>query len=318
MRAFLDKLFGNSNKTPSSEPVTQPIGQSAVVTAPLDMDTDELTLNAVDQPITPPPTGKPLELPQFIAGCGQSVGKQRDHNEDALFTLTTNLVSDTTQLPFGLYMIADGMGGHQHGEIASGLAVRAMANHVVSKLYMPLFGLTGEQTEESLQEIMLAGVLEAHRSIMKDAMGGGTTLTAALIMGNQMTVTHMGDSRAYVIYQDGRMQAITHDHSLVMRLQELGQITAEEASVHPQRNVLYRALGQGEPFEPDISTFPLPRAGYLLICSDGLWGVVPERELFNIITTSPNPHQACQGMIDAANEAGGPDNISAILVKLPD
>jgi len=315
--SLLDKLFGK--KSQPSAPAQQPVSQSAVTTAPLHMDTEELNADIVgpDAP-TPHPTEKHLDLPQFIVGCGQSVGKQRDHNEDALYTLTTNLISDTTQLPFGLYIIADGMGGHQHGEIASGVSVRAMATHVVKKLYMPLFGLSGEQGEESLQEIMQAGVLEAHRAIIKDAMGGGTTLTAVLLMGNQMTVTHVGDSRAYAIYPDGRMEILTHDHSLVKRLQELGQITAEEAAIHPQRNVLYRALGQGELFEPDVNTFLVPRSGYLLICSDGLWGVVPERELFNIITTAPNPQMACQTMIDAANEAGGPDNISAILVKLPD
>jgi protein phosphatase len=259
-----------------------------------------------------------LELPQFIVGCGHSVGKLRDHNEDALFTLTTNLVSDTTQLPFGLYIIADGMGGHQHGEVASGVCVRAMANYVIRKLYMQLFGLSSDQSEESLQEIMQSGALDAHRSILKDAQGGGTTMTAVLLLGNQMTITHVGDSRAYLIHSDGKMQVITHDHSLVKRLEELGHITSEEAASHPQRNVLYRALGQGEPIDPDILTLQIPKAGYLLICSDGLWGVVPEGEVFNIVATSSDPQQACQLLIEAANAAGGPDNISVIVVRLPD
>ena len=87
--------------------------------------------------------------------------------------------------------------------------------------------------------------------------------------------------------------------------------------MHPQRNVLYRALGQGEPFDPDVATFPMPHEAYLLLCSDGLWGVVSEREIFNLVTTSPDPQQACQALIDAANAAGGPDNISVILVQLP-
>jgi serine/threonine protein phosphatase PrpC len=136
-------------------------------------------------------------------------------------------------------------------------------------------------------------------------------------MGDQITLTHVGDSRAYSIHPDGRMQVLTRDHSLVRRLEELGQLTAEEAAQHPQRNVLYRALGQGDPFEPDISTFPLPKSGHLLLCSDGLWNVVPELDILHIIRTNPDPQQACQKMIDAANTAGGPDNISAILVCLP-
>lgn len=259
-----------------------------------------------------------IELPQFVVGCGHSVGKLRDQNEDAFFTLTTNLVSDTTQLPFGLYMVADGMGGHQHGEVASGVCVRAMANYVVRKLYIQLFGLENNSSDETLQEIMLSGALEAHQSIQKEAQGGGTTLTAALLLGNQMTIAHIGDSRAYLIHSDGKMQLITHDHTLVKRLEELGHITSEEAASHPQRNVLYRALGQGEPVEPDIATIPIPKSGYLIICSDGLWGVVSEGEMFNIIATSPDPQQACQLLIEAANNAGGPDNISVIVVHMPD
>jgi len=113
------------------------------------------------------------------------------------------------------------------------------------------------------------------------------------------------------------MDVLTRDHSLVKRLVELGQITPEEAAIHPKRNVLYRALGQGEPFEPDVHSATAPNAGYLLICSDGLWGVVPETEMFRLITSAESPQQACQNLVIAANEAGGPDNITAILVRMP-
>ncbi len=265
-----------------------------------------------------PPCDNQLELPQLIAGCGQSVGKQRDHNEDALFTLTTMLASDTTQIPFGLYIVADGMGGHQHGEVASGVAVRALASYVTSRLYLPLFSLIPEPPSDSLQEIMQDGILEAHRAILKHAPGGGTTLTAVMIMGSQMTIAHVGDSRAYTVHPDGYMQVLTRDHSLVKRLEELGQITSDEAAVHPQRNVLYRALGQGEPFEPDIGTFPLTHSGCLLICSDGLWGTVSDKDMAKIVLANPSPQIACQKLLDSANETGGPDNITAVLVKMPD
>lgn len=315
MTSFIKRLFKAINQeppAPSTEVIkTAPLSPESIDGEILQLSGNRLT-TAVKQGVLK------LDLPQFVVGCGHSVGKLRDHNEDALFTLTTNLVSDTTQLPFGLYIIADGMGGHQHGEVASGVSVRAMANYVVRKLYMQLFGLSSDPTDESLQEIMQSGALEAHRSILKDAQGGGTTLTAVLLLGNQMTITHVGDSRAYLIHSDGKMQVITHDHSLVKRLEELGHITSEEAASHPQRNVLYRALGQGEPIEPDISTIQIPKSGYLLICSDGLWGVVPEGEIFNIIATSSDPQQACQLLIEAANTAGGPDNISVIVVRMPD
>jgi serine/threonine protein phosphatase PrpC len=311
--SLFKKLFGK--KLPSPESITP----ENIETAPLKIDIDELASLSADNKSKKDAGKKPqLDLPQLIVGVSQSVGKQRDHNEDALFTLTTNLASGENHIQFGFYIIADGMGGHEHGEVASGVSVRAMASYVVHKLYLPLFGISGDQADESIQEIMQEGVFQAHRVILKEASGGGTTLTAALILGDQMTITHVGDSRAYIIYPDGRMQTLTHDHTLVKRLEELGQISAEEAAIHPQRNVLYRALGQGEPFEPDIATFPVPRGSHLLMCSDGLWGVVSERELFNTVSTSPNPQLACQSLIDAANSAGGPDNISVVIVRLPE
>ncbi len=290
------------------------------------MKTDkEATIPVMQKPAIPNPAeaasalvSKRTESIQIVAACGQSVGQQRDHNEDALFTLTTSLFSDTRQIPFGLYIVADGMGGHQHGEQASATAIRVMAGHLIRKVYMPLFSLTVKPPEQSLQEMMQDGVLEAHRAISKQAIGGGTTLTATLVVGDQMTIAHVGDSRAYALHPNGTMELLTHDHSLVKRLEELGQITAEEAASHPQRNVLYRALGQGEPFDPDIVTAPIPHGGYLLLCSDGLWGVVEQESISAMILSSPSPQQACMQLIDAANLAGGPDNISVIVARMPD
>jgi protein phosphatase len=258
-----------------------------------------------------------LQPTQLIVGIGHSVGMQRDHNEDALFTLTTTLVSNSHQVPFGLYIVADGMGGHQHGELASEVAIRAMAGHLVRSLYSPLFSLPAANPEESIQEIMQKGVQIAHRAVVKQTPGGGTTLTCVLILGDQMTIAHVGDSRVYFFYPDGRTEQLTRDHSLVKRLVELGQITTDEAAVHPQRNVLYRALGQGEPVDAEITSARLPESGHLLICSDGLWGTVEEKALLSFINSEPSPAKACQNMVQAANNAGGPDNISAILIRMP-
>jgi serine/threonine protein phosphatase PrpC len=315
MNGFFKKLFGKGKSTQPAEvetadsEATKP-GLTAPPTMPLKEPIDpELKLSADELP---------TDIHYLVAGCAQSVGKQRDHNEDALFSLTTMLSSDTAQIPFGLYMVADGMGGHQHGDIASSTAVRAMAGYILRKLYLPMLDLSQGPPSEPLQEIMQNGLFEAHKVIPKYAPGGGTTMTAVLIMGSQITIAHVGDSRAYAVYADGHMQVLTRDHSLVKRLEELGQLTAEEAAQHPQRNVLYRALGQVEPFEPDITTFPLHHPGYLFICSDGLWGVVAEREIYRLIATNPIPEQACIKLVDAANAAGGPDNITAILVRMPD
>ena len=305
-------IFKKIFKSDDPEPQTSP---DKVDTTPLKKST-EGTPTASDQTLAGSPK-RQLELPQFTVGCGQSTGRLRDKNEDALFSLTTNIVADSTRIPVGLYIIADGMGGHQHGEIASGVTVRTVANHIILHLYLPLLGLAGTRPADSFQEIMLAGVQDAQRAITKDAVGGGTTLTAAFLYGDKISIIHVGDSRAY-LYTDQHLELLTHDHSLVKRLEELGQITSEEAASHPQRNVLYRALGQGEPFEPDFNNISLPKSSILMLCSDGLWGVVNEAEIIRIIQTIPDPQQACQLLVDAANTAGGPDNISVIIVKVPE
>jgi serine/threonine protein phosphatase PrpC len=307
---FLQKLFGRE-KHSQADAEQRPASET-------DIDTQPLPAKTAPFLASPETTPDRLEPPQLVVGLGQSAGQQRDHNEDALFSLTTTMVSDTNQVPFGLYIVADGMGGHKHGEMASGIAVRALAGHVIRNLYAPLFSLPSETPDQSLQEIMQEGVQLAHNTILTQTPGGGTTLTAALILGDQLTIAHVGDSRAYLVRADGSMQALTRDHSLVRRLEELGQITREEAAVHPQRNVLYRALGQGDPFDAEVATSPLPHPGHLLICSDGLWGVISEAEISKSISEAASPEVACQKMVAAANRAGGPDNITAILVRLPD
>lgn len=321
MENFFKKLFGKdsqNSKDHSESAVKASTDQDTIpsTTPHASLETKPLSDSDLELP--------PLqvqnirnEVPQFEAACGQSVGMQRDHNEDGMFTLSSILICDSTQIPFGLYLVADGMGGHEYGEVASGIAIRAFVSHVLKKLYSPLFSLNGNPPDESLQEIMERGVYEAHKAIIKEVAGGGTTLTAVLLMGGQLTISHVGDSRAYLMHPDGRMQILTRDHSLVKRLEELGQITTAEAAIHPQRNVLYRALGQAEPFAPDIQTIPIPNATHLLLCSDGLWGVVDDREIFNTLTTTPNLQEACQKLINSANQAGGPDNISVIIVQLP-
>ncbi len=267
MKKLFDSIFGQKTEQNLDIP-----------TRPLPQETTQVT-----------PKKSHLEPPQLIVGCAQSVGRQRDHNEDALFTLTTTLTSDYGNVPFGLYIVADGMGGHQHGEVASGIAIRVVAGMVVRKLYTTLLSLKHSPPEQSLLEIMQEGVLEAHRTITRQVPGGGTTMTAVLILGNQMTVAHVGDSRAYAISQNDAMTVLTRDHSLVKRLVELGRITTDEAAIHPQKNVLYRALGQGEPFDPDLNTMQLPDSGYILLCSDGLWGVVPDEDIHRLVLDAQNP-----------------------------
>lgn len=303
MTSIFDKLFGKKSPavSASAETPTIPIIERPASAAPA----------TVSEKIH-------LDLPQPNVGCAQSVGKQREHNEDSLLAINTLLTGNGEYIPFGLYIVADGMGGHKHGEIASGLAVRTVANQVVQKVLLSLLSPKSERPSDSMQEILESGLQEAHRMVMKEAPGAGTTLTAVLILDKQMLVAHVGDSRLYAISLEGEINAITRDHSLVMRMMELGQLSEQDAAIHPQRNVLYRALGQGEAFSPDITTSPLPDSGYLLLCSDGLWGVVPPAEVRRLVTTNSDPRVAAQLLIDAANAAGGPDNISVILIRLPE
>ena len=256
------------------------------------------------------------ELTQLLSASGQSVGKQRELNEDSLLAITTTLGGNSGNVPFGLYIVADGMGGHQYGEVASNTAMRTFGGHIMRKFHSFLFNLPSMPLDESLQDLMSEGVSMAQDAIQRDAPGSGTTLTAALILGNQVTIAHVGDSRAYAVYPDGRFDLITRDHSLVGRLEELGQITAEEAANHPQKNVLYRALGQGEALEPDLFSVPFPKAGILMLCSDGLWGVLSEQQMHQAISDAPTLEDACQNLVNAANAAGGPDNITVILTKM--
>jgi PPM family protein phosphatase len=297
VKPFFDRLRGRKTR-----PLASPMN---VNTLPL--TGDQLTLDST--------TGVRMEPQQFISASGQSIGKQRDHNEDSLFTFSTCMGGETNTAPLGLFVVADGMGGHQFGEVASSTAVRTMANYLLKRFHTYLIN-PSEGMGDPLQEMMRAAIIEAQRAVTQAAPGSGTTLTAALVLGGQMTIGHVGDSRAYGIHTDGRVDVLTRDHSLVKRLQELGQITNEEAVIHPQRNVLYRALGQGEVLEPDIFTIPFPQPGYLLLCSDGLWSVLPDDDLCKLVTSAPNLHTACQNLIEAANNAGGPDNISAVLVQL--
>jgi serine/threonine protein phosphatase PrpC len=314
VKKFWENIFKKKTVEPAASQgvTTQPVMTidqvSEAETAPL----SEEQLNEIAA------QGQRIEPLQLISGAARNVGKSRDKNEDSIFTHTSLIGAGTASLPFGIFIVADGMGGHQYGEMASETAVRTMGSYLIDKLYSSLYGTDASPPEESLQEIMKVGITKSHKNIMEAAPGGGTTMTAVITIGTQMTLAHVGDSRAYSIYLDGRMQLLTRDHSLVKRLEELGQITAEEASIHPQKSMLYRALGQGDVPEPDIFTASLPNPGYLLICSDGLWGVLSEERIFQIISESAGPQRACQNLADAANAAGGPDNITVILVRLTD
>lgn len=300
MTGFFQRLFGNRKTNRKASSID-------IKTAPL----SEEQLAAVSR------AEAPIQPAQYLVGCALSVGIQRDHNEDSMFVLNTTLSGGDKEIPAGIFIVADGMGGHEHGEVASAVATRVMADHLLSNLHGLFTGGSMDSQSTSLQEILGSGVAAVQRAVTSEAPGGGTTLTAALALGTQVVLAHVGDSRAYLIKNSGEMHAVTQDHSLVQRLIELGELDEEEARVYPHRNVLYRAVGQVDPLHPDIHSHEFPQPGYLLLCSDGLWGVVADADIFRIIQKSETVDEACRQLVAAANLEGGPDNISVILVKFP-
>jgi len=249
-----------------------------------------------------------------VASC-QSVGCERSHNEDTLFTINCFLGGLEDPVAFGIYLVADGMGGHQSGELASNLAASGISQYLMDQVFDHFLFERRLYSKSEVTQLVDDAVSETQSLILRRVPGGGTTLTLVFALGDDLISAHVGDSRLYLISRDGTMHLKTRDHSLVKRLVDLGEITESQAGSHPHRNVLYRALGQSDPFEPDLEVFSLEPSERLLLCSDGLWGVLDQQAMTQIINQSEDLDQAVQLLVQSANEAGGPDNISAILVE---
>ncbi len=254
-------------------------------------------------------------VPLLHAAQVSDVGAIRKRNEDSCLVFSSESGGHFPLMTFGLYIVADGMGGHESGHLASKGASRAAANHILKEVYLPLLSNDEPPDQAAVQRIMEDAVQIAHKAIYNPdpEKDGGTTLTIALVLGQDLHVAHVGDSRAYCLV-DGTLEAISVDHSLVQRMQDEGQLTAEEAQHYQYRNVLLRALGQENRLEVDTYQLALPRAGKLLLCSDGLCGYVMDPELQDIMNQPVSPHMIAEQLIAAALAAGGYDNITAVVV----
>lgn len=224
-------------------------------------------------------------------GACSDVGQVRQSNEDAL------LLSDP------VFAVADGMGGARAGEVASAMAVAA------------LHGLQGD-------EQALAGAIEdvnrrIHRAAQSDAslLGMGTTITAAMLDGDALVLGHVGDSRAY-LFRAGRLQQLTDDHSLVGELVRRGTLTPAEAERHPQRSVITRALGAEGHVDIDVLRIMIEADDLILLCSDGLTGMVADPEIARLLRAGGSLEQLAQQLVTAANRAGGDDNVTAVLLRM--
>jgi len=251
------------------------------------------------------------------AGALRDVGRVRSINQDSLFSLITSLPREGNDLAMGLFIVADGMGGHHGGEIASRLAISTVAQQVLAELVVPALA---DGTTEALQPLIVGAVQHANRAIWNHAQSigsdMGTTCTVALLMGRALYIGHVGDSRAYLATPTG-LKLITNDHSTVGRLIQLGQLDPSEAREHPLRSQLYRTIGQQPEVAVDFIYQPIGDATHLLLGSDGLWGMLGDDVLLDVLEHTIWPQDACHELIARANLAGGDDNITAIVVTLP-
>ncbi len=222
-------------------------------------------------------------------------GRQRTANEDSYFARAP------------VFAVADGMGGAQAGEVASRIAAGAFEPGVEPE----------EAGEGQLEQIVQGANREIHELAQRDASraGMGTTLTAALVQDDEVSFAHVGDSRAY-LFRDGELKRLTKDHSLVEELRRQGRLTDEQAEEHPQRSIITRALGPEAEVNVDTMTFPARSGDVFLICSDGLTTMVNEEEIKRILTESRSLRAGVSNLVDAANRAGGRDNITAVAFKV--
>ena len=252
----------------------------------------------------------------LLVGYRTDVGQERSLNEDSLLTITITPTYRSVGMPTGLFVVADGMGGHEAGDVASRLAVQTIAQRAVSEVLAP--AAAGE-SPPAARQWLTAATQAANQAVYDHRRAAGTdmgdTLVMALFAGDSATIANAGDSRAYLLKQDG-IARITTDHSLVERLVATGQITPEEAANHPQKNVIYRVIGDKPRIEADLFERRLALGEALLLCSDGLSGMVPSDQIWHIWHTSTSPQDACDRLVEAANQAGGEDNITVVIVQV--
>lgn len=266
-----------------------------------------------------PSTRQPPTLSMTIA-TRTDVGMARRLNEDTIYAGEFTSADGALGT---LLLVADGMGGHQAGDVASALACSAVKSFLTEGLSA---GVPAD--DDAWHALLRAAVTAANQAVYDQARqnpaqrGMGTTMTVAVVSGRRAHLAHVGDSRAYLLNAAGvngapsTWQQLTSDHSLVARLVDIGQITAAEARVHPQRNVVYRSLGGDPTVDVDTLSQALAPGDVLLLCSDGLVNHVEDSELAQIVIEEPTAAQACERLTALANERGGKDNISVVIARL--
>jgi len=291
------------------------VGTTPLPASPAEMATPINIADGITRPL-PPETVISSSNEHLMFGQATDVGMVRTNNQDAVFSFVSTSRSAQQRPDFGLFVVADGMGGHHDGEKASAITASMVASYITHYIFLPMLNSDEDTERVPVTESMISAVQKANADIITKVPDGGTTLTAVAVIGDLAYVAHVGDSRIYLVTKDN-IEQITRDHSLVQRYVELNLLTREEASVHAQKNVLYRALGQSESLEVDALTRRLPPNSKLMLCSDGLWNLVSDEEIMNIVSKHSNPQEACDKLVALANAHGGSDNITVILLKIP-
>ncbi|MDO8586308.1 MAG: Stp1/IreP family PP2C-type Ser/Thr phosphatase [Armatimonadota bacterium] len=253
---------------------------------------------------------EPLKALAIIKmGARTDLGRVRENNEDK-FDFFEPEDEETLTARGSFYTVADGMGGHAAGQIASEMALRS----IVESYYADLLGDPDEALTRSVQQANSL-IYDTARAIVERS-GMGTTLTGAVVRGDELHVIQVGDSRAYLV-RDGAIRQITHDHSWVSEQVRLGALTEEEAQSSPFRNVITRSLGAAPGVEPDIYTERLQKGDIIVLCSDGLSGNVSDEEILRTVD-GVSPSLAARRLVDLANERGGSDNITVLVLQVKD
>jgi serine/threonine protein phosphatase PrpC len=266
-----------------------------------------------------PKTAPPTSL-RLISGFMSHSGKVRENNEDSLITLhLTGMCDQECSAALGFFAVADGVGGAASGELASQAAVSCLARGVMQRVFAP--EISGETLpDEEVLRIFREIILTANQAILElrsqmDDNDMGCTLTAALARGGRVLVANVGDSRTYRM-REGKLSLVTQDHSVVARLVEQELLQPEDIYTHFQRNIIYRSLGIQENLEVDIFTVELEPGERLLLCSDGLWEMVRDAMIEEVLLERYDPQQASDRLVELANLAGGEDNVSVIVLNV--
>ncbi len=266
---------------------------------------------AVPEPEQPAPAPATLRL---AFGSATHPGYHYGHNEDSL---DARLYADHLGTSLGFFVVADGVGGQQGGEVASRLAIAAVWDRLYHDVWQAAM-LGSPPEDEACEEAIGAAIAAANETVYAQrtaqASEMSTTLTVALTMGRKVFVGNVGDSRAYLFDSEG-LRRITQDHSLVQRMVDAGELKPEEVYTHPRRNVIYRSIGDRPRLTGDTFAAELATDGRLVLCSDGLWEMVREDGLEEVLLAEPDPQIAADRLVQNALLAGGEDNISVIIVQ---